>query len=289
MWHRSACFTSGTPGVSRLPVISWSPQVGPTLYQQATINIPGLTQQNIPLQTRTAQLCAQTEPFQQTLIICPPIIQGALGLELTVNRVRLLSLGRGSHGGQYNGVVQQASVLGGHMSLAATQPLTFGVAHVVRPQQGCTSGKRMMSLLEPLAPVAPNSPLLNSPAYNAMLSQPIILSDTPSPAVSIITIHSDTEDEDERKFHPASCRVSQQANAISCVTVQDSHDSESSTCSPLTPKCLHNFAESAAHFSKSLAIIVPSVKSQPGEGAASKPAMGTSPWGFLQLSGSPQI
>lgn len=33
-------------------------------------------------------------------------------------------------------------------------------------------------------------------------SQPIIISDTPSPAVSIITIHSDTEDEDDRKIPP---------------------------------------------------------------------------------------
>lgn len=38
---------------------------------------------------------------------------------------------------------------------------------------------------------------------NATLSQPIVISDTPSPAVSIITIHSDTDTEDERKFHPA--------------------------------------------------------------------------------------
>lgn len=45
--------------------------------------------------------------------------------------------------------------------------------------------------------------LIGSPAYNSTLSQPIVISDTPSPAVSVITIHSDTEDEDERKFHPA--------------------------------------------------------------------------------------
>lgn len=41
------------------------------------------------------------------------------------------------------------------------------------------------------------------PSSSATLSQPIIISDTPSPAVSIITIHSDTDTEDERKFHPA--------------------------------------------------------------------------------------
>ncbi|KAJ8400288.1 hypothetical protein AAFF_G00399820 [Aldrovandia affinis] len=384
---------------SNVPLLNYQP----ALYQQATINIPGLAQQSVPLQARPAQLCAQAEPFQQTLIVCPPTIQGlqtsskhsgfpvrmdnsvpiipqnqstqplqiqsgmltqgsctplmvatlhphvaavapqyslplALGcgagrpalLEQTATVLQtwpaatqqilipstwqqmpgvaihnpaqpvipespmgaLLSDSsaqqipnwRGSHGGQYNGVMQQPSVLGGHMSLAVTQPLNMGVTHVVRPQQGCTSGKRpkarhadsraRMSLLEPPAPVTHISPLLNSPAYNAMLSQPIVISDTPSPAVSIITIHSDTEDEDERKFYPASCRASQRANVISCVTVHDSHDSDSSTCSPLSPKRLPNFAESAAHFSKSLAIVVPSVKSLPGDGAASRAATG---------------
>ena len=45
--------------------------------------------------------------------------------------------------------------------------------------------------------------LSSSDVTPAVLSQPIIISDTPSPAVSIITIHSDTDTEDERKFHPA--------------------------------------------------------------------------------------
>ncbi|KAG1927600.1 homeodomain-interacting protein kinase [Pimephales promelas] len=53
-------------------------------------------------------------------------------------------------------------------------------------------------------------------------SQPIVISDTPSPAVSIITIHSDTEDDDDRKFPPESCSVNQRANVISCVTLHDS-------------------------------------------------------------------
>uniref|UniRef100_A0A671XE34 non-specific serine/threonine protein kinase n=1 Tax=Sparus aurata TaxID=8175 RepID=A0A671XE34_SPAAU len=49
----------------------------PALYQQATINIPGLAQQSVPIPTRPAGLCSQTEPFQQTLIVCPPsTIQG---------------------------------------------------------------------------------------------------------------------------------------------------------------------------------------------------------------------
>lgn len=57
---------------SNVPLLNYQPG----LYQQATINIPGLTQQGVPLQTRPTQLCTQTEPFQQTLIVCPPTIQG---------------------------------------------------------------------------------------------------------------------------------------------------------------------------------------------------------------------
>lgn len=40
----------------------------------------------------------------------------------------------------------------------------------------------------------------NAPPLAGDQSQPIVISDTPSPAVSIITIHSDSEDEDDRKF-----------------------------------------------------------------------------------------
>lgn len=56
-----------------MPLLNYQP----ALYQQATINIPGLAQQSVPIPTRPAGLCSQTEPFQQTLIVCPPsTIQG---------------------------------------------------------------------------------------------------------------------------------------------------------------------------------------------------------------------
>uniref|UniRef100_A0A8C6U5N4 non-specific serine/threonine protein kinase n=1 Tax=Neogobius melanostomus TaxID=47308 RepID=A0A8C6U5N4_9GOBI len=63
---------SSTTG-GAVPLLNYQP----ALYQQATINIPGLTQQSVPLSTRAAGLCGQSEPFQQTLIVCPPnSIQG---------------------------------------------------------------------------------------------------------------------------------------------------------------------------------------------------------------------
>lgn len=67
--------SAGGPSLSlsgSVPLLNYQP----ALYQQATINIPGLTQQGVPLQTRPPHLCPQAEPFQQTLIVCPPTIQG---------------------------------------------------------------------------------------------------------------------------------------------------------------------------------------------------------------------
>lgn len=62
----------------------------PALYQQATINIPGLTQQSVPIPTRPTGLCSQTEPFQQTLIVCPPsTIQGE-NCRLTKEMMKML-------------------------------------------------------------------------------------------------------------------------------------------------------------------------------------------------------
>ncbi|XP_010881628.1 homeodomain-interacting protein kinase 2 isoform X4 [Esox lucius] len=61
--------------------------------------------------------------------------------------------------------------------------------------------------------------------------QTIIIPDTPSPTVSIITISSDTDEEDDHKpsntNHTSSAK--QRKNVISCVTVHDSPDSDSSS------------------------------------------------------------
>uniref|UniRef100_A0A3B3S1S2 non-specific serine/threonine protein kinase n=1 Tax=Paramormyrops kingsleyae TaxID=1676925 RepID=A0A3B3S1S2_9TELE len=348
--------SAGGPSLSlssNVPLLNYQP----ALYQQATINIPGFTQQSVPLPARPPQLCAQAEPFQQTLIVCPPTIQGLqssskhpsfpvrmdntvpmvaqnqssqplqiqpgmltqqawpagtqqilipstwqqmpgvalhnpsqsvitdspLGALLSESSTQQVPNWRGCHGGQHNNVPQHASILGGH--LGSSQPLNMGTSNA-RAQQGGQLGPRARvrhsdsrarpkSLLQPSAHVVHNSPLLNSPAYNAVLSQPIVISDTPSPAVSIITIHSDTEDEDERKFPTVSCGAPQRSNVISCVTVHDSQDSDSSTSSPLSPRHLPSFVETSNPLSRSLAIMVPPVKAQPGENAVSGQPLST--------------
>ncbi|XP_034392348.1 homeodomain-interacting protein kinase 1 isoform X3 [Cyclopterus lumpus] len=357
---------------SNVPLLNYQPG----LYQQATINIPGLTQQGLPLQTRPTQLCAQTEPFQQTLIVCPPTIQGlqtsnkpssypvrmdnsvplvpqnqssqslhiqpgmlaqaslaplligslyASVAEMSpLGSVRLpvgcggASLGdfldqkasmlqgwptgtqqilipstwqqmqgmaihnpgqavvpespmgaplpdsqqasgwRGRHGSQFDGLSQQESGVGRH---AASQGHNSGAAHS-RSQQGKRSKARHAE--SKARPVSSATTVVhNASAFAGDQSQPIVISDTPSPAVSIITIHSDSEDDDDRKLPAACSGTSQRANVISCVTVHDSHDSDSSNSSPLSSK-------TTSQPTKSLAVIMPSVKSQPGESTTHK-------------------
>ncbi|XP_041859371.1 homeodomain-interacting protein kinase 1 [Melanotaenia boesemani] len=300
---------------SNVPLLNYQPG----LYQQATINIPGLTQQGVPLQTRPTQLCTQTEPFQQTLIVCPPTIQGLQtankppsypvrmdnsvplvpqnqsSQSLHIQPSMLAQQGwpagtqqilipstwqqmpgmsihnpgqtvvtdspmaapvadsqqssgwRGRHGSQFDGISQQDSGVSRH---AATQNHSSSAAHT---RQAKRSKARHAESRARLASSAQSQ------------SQPIVISDTPSPAVSIITIHSDSEDEDEAKAPAACSGTSQRTNVISCVTVHDSHDSDSSTSSPLSPK-------TSSQPSKALAIIMPSVKTQPGESSAHKAA-----------------
>ncbi|XP_033482600.2 homeodomain-interacting protein kinase 1 isoform X4 [Epinephelus lanceolatus] len=286
----------------------------PALYQQATINIPGLAQQSVPIPTRPAGLCSQTEPFQQTLIVCPPsTIQGlqpssksstfpvrmensvpivpqnqsAQSLQIQpsmltqawptgTQQILIPSSwqqvpGVAIHSSAHQSNVTEspmetlhsdASTQQGHSWRGSTQARTQQERKKVKARRGenRNRGISAASLLSSSGVTPPS----------ATLSQPIIISDTPSPAVSIITIHSDTDTEDERKFHPASVGLSQRTNVISCVTV---HDSDSSTASPLTPlpRTLNPTSTMSSRQAKSLAVVAPSVKTQGSErGAVSR-------------------
>ncbi|XP_059185243.1 homeodomain-interacting protein kinase 1 isoform X3 [Centropristis striata] len=287
----------------------------PALYQQATINIPGLTQQSVPIPTRPAGLCSQTEPFQQTLIVCPPsTIQGlqpssksssfpvrmensvpivpqnqsAQSLQIQPSMLTQQAWPTGtqqilipSSWQQVPGVAIHSSA---HQSSVAESPLET-LHPDASTQQGhswrsTTQARNQQERKKVKARRAENrnrgisaASLFSTSGVSppsATLSQPIVISDTPSPAVSIITIHSDTDTEDERKFHPASVSMSQRTNVISCVTV---HDSDSSTASPLTPlpRTLHPASSISTRQAKSLAVVAPSVKTQGSErGAVSR-------------------
>ncbi|KAM6976954.1 homeodomain-interacting protein kinase 1 [Aplochiton taeniatus] len=309
---------------SNVPLLNYQPG---GLYQQATINIPGLAQQG-----RAPQLCGQAEPFQQTLIVCPSTIQGLQASskhsaypvrvdnsvpiqnqstqplhiqpgmlaqqgwpagtqqilipstwqqmpsvaihnpgqpvvnDPAMGRASLAdvpgqqtSTWRGRHGSQYEGTGQPESGVG--RAVPQSSSLTHGASGPghSRTQQGSkrSKGRHAENRAKPVLSVQP------SLTFCGDLSQPIVISDTPSPAVSIITIHSDSEDEENRKYQAACSTASQRTNVISCVTVHDSQDSDSSPCSPQSPK-----ASGGQPTSKSLAVVLPSVKSQPGEGTA---------------------
>ncbi|XP_034536484.1 homeodomain-interacting protein kinase 1 isoform X2 [Notolabrus celidotus] len=287
----------------------------PALYQQATINIPGLTQQSVPIPTRPAGLCSQTEPFQQTLIVCPPsTIQGlqpssksssfpvrmensvpivpqnqtAQSLQIQPSLLTQQAWPTGtqqilipSSWQQVPGVAIHSST---HQSTVAESPMgtldaTTQQGHSWRSSTQARSQQERKKVkarrsenrnrgISTASLVGNNG--VTPPSSSAVLSQPIIISDTPSPAVSIITIHSDTDTEDERKFHPASIGLSQRTNVISCVTV---HDSDSSTASPMTPlpRTLNPAATVSSRQAKSLAVVAPSVKTQGSErGVASR-------------------
>ncbi|CAK6979505.1 homeodomain-interacting protein kinase 1 isoform X2 [Scomber scombrus] len=286
----------------------------PALYQQATINIPGLAQQSVPIPTRPAGLCSQTEPFQQTLIVCPPsTIQGlqpssksssfpvrmensvpivpqnqsAQPLQIQPSMLTQQAWPTGaqqilipSSWQQVPGVAIHSSA---HQSTVAESPLDAHHSDAAMQQghswRSTTQARTQQERKKVKARRGENrnrgistSTLLSSsgvtpPSSSATLSQPIVISDTPSPAVSIITIHSDTDTEDERKFHPASVGLSQRTNVISCVTV---HDSDSSTASPLTPlpRTLNPSSTMSSRQAKSLAVVAPSVKTQGSERAS---------------------
>uniref|UniRef100_A0A3Q0SA77 Homeodomain interacting protein kinase 1 n=1 Tax=Amphilophus citrinellus TaxID=61819 RepID=A0A3Q0SA77_AMPCI len=284
----------------------------PALYQQATINIPGLAQQSVPIPARPAGLCSQTEPFQQTLIVCPPsTIQlqssnKSSSFPVRVeNSVPIVPQNQSAQSLQ----IQPSMLTQGSctpLMVATLHPPPAGLAPQYSLPLGLGTGVGRPTLLEHTATVLQAWPTgtqqilipsswqqvpgvaIHSSAHqpnvtespvetihsdaavqqghswsSAVLSQPIVISDTPSPAVSIITIHSDTDTEDEHKFHPA-LGISQRTNVISCVTV---HDSDSSTASPLTPlpRTLNPASTMSSRQAKSLAVVAPSVKTQASE------------------------
>uniref|UniRef100_A0A8C3Y8R9 non-specific serine/threonine protein kinase n=1 Tax=Catharus ustulatus TaxID=91951 RepID=A0A8C3Y8R9_CATUS len=333
------------------------------LYPSSAAPVAGVAQQSVSLQPGTTQICTQTDPFQQTFIVCPPAFQTGLqattkhsgfpvrmenavpivpqapaaqplqiqsgvltqqawpggtqqillpstwqqlpGVALhnsvqpaavipeTIGSSQQLADWRNahSHGNQYSTLMQQPSLLTNHVTLATAQPLNVGVAHVVRQQQSnnvpakknkqpAPSTAKPSSSLEPVPTqvysVIGSSPLRSSSSSSNVLvpvqeqHQPIVIPDTPSPPVSVITIRSDTDEEEDSKYKPASLGMKQRSNVISYVTVNDSPDSDSSLSSPYAPDPLSSLrstggtlelpSRAAADSSSSRTIIVPPLK-----------------------------
>ncbi|TDH09274.1 hypothetical protein EPR50_G00085040 [Perca flavescens] len=102
------------------------------------------------------------------------------------------------------------------------------------PPQGCVGGGWGSSEAEQAS-----STTRDHQHQHHVPRQTIIIPDTPSPAVSIITISSDTDEEDDHKQNNSSSSK-QRKNVISCVTVHDSPDSDcSSNNSPYSVEPRH--------------------------------------------------
>ncbi|KAM8987965.1 homeodomain-interacting protein kinase 1 isoform 5-T5 [Ara ararauna] len=352
------------------------------LYPSSAAPVAGVAQQSVSLQPGTTQICTQTDPFQQTFIVCPPAFQktkitkllstdvflsSTAGLQATTKHsgfpVRMenavpivpqapaaqpLQIQSGvltqqawpggtqqillpstwqqlpgvalhnsvqpaavipetisgsqqladwrnahSHGNQYSTLMQQPSLLTNHVTLATAQPLSVGVTHVVRQQQSSNvpakknkqpapSAAKPSSTVETVPSqvysLIGSSPLRSTSSSSNVLilvpeqHQPIVIPDTPSPPVSVITIRSDTDEEEDSKYKPASLSMKQRSNVISYVTVNDSPDSDSSLNSPYAIDTLASLESTggalelptreAADSSSSRNIIVPPLKTQ---------------------------
>ncbi|KAL0604120.1 Homeodomain-interacting protein kinase 1 [Plecturocebus cupreus] len=359
------------------------------LYPSSAAPVPGVAQQGVSLQPGTTQICTQTDPFQQTFIVCPPAFQ--TGLQATTKHsgfpVRMdnavpivpqapaaqplqiqsgvltqgsctplmvatlhpqvatitpqyavpftLSCAAGrpalveqtaavlawpggtqqillpstwqqnahSHGNQYSTIMQQPSLLTNHVTLATAQPLNVGVAHVVRQQQSSSlpskknkqsapvSSKSSLDVLpSQVYSLVGSSPLRTTSSYNSLVPvqdqhQPIIIPDTPSPPVSVITIRSDTDEEEDNKYKPSSSGLKPRSNVISYVTVNDSPDSDSSLSSPYSTDTLNALRGNSgpllegpgrvvADGTGTRTIIVPPLKTQLGDCTVATQASG---------------
>ncbi|EGW08734.1 Homeodomain-interacting protein kinase 1 [Cricetulus griseus] len=389
------------------------------LYPSSAAPVPGVAQQGVSLQPGTTQICTQTDPFQQTFIVCPPAFQ--TGLQATTKHsgfpVRMdnavpivpqapaaqplqiqsgvltqgsctplmvatlhpqvatitpqyavpftLSCAAGrpalveqtaavlqawpggtqqillpstwqqlpgvalhnsvqpttvipeamgssqqladwrnahSHGNQYSTIMQQPSLLTNHVTLATAQPLNVGVAHVVRQQQSSSlpskknkqsapaSSKSSLEVLPSQVYSLVGSSPLRTTSYNSLVPvqdqhQPIIIPDTPSPPVSVITIRSDTDEEEDNKYKPNSSGLKARSNVISYVTVNDSPDSDSSLSSPYSTDTLSALrgnsgsllegpGRTATDGTGTRTIIVPPLKTQLGDCTVATQASG---------------
>ncbi|XP_029107931.1 homeodomain-interacting protein kinase 2 isoform X1 [Scleropages formosus] len=137
------------------------------------------------------------------------------------------------------------------------------------PPSGCGAPLACGSWAEPMSSTTREQQQQQQQPPNVP-RQTIVIPDTPSPAVSVITISSDTDEEDDCKRNNTSSTSKQRKNVISCVTVHDSPDSDcSGSDSPcaVDPRPANNngFDSTGAPPDNPRTIIVPPLKTQSSE------------------------
>uniref|UniRef100_A0A8C7J5N9 non-specific serine/threonine protein kinase n=1 Tax=Oncorhynchus kisutch TaxID=8019 RepID=A0A8C7J5N9_ONCKI len=213
-----------------------------------------------PLQIQTG-LLTQAWPSGTQQILLPPAwqqlthtsVQHATVIPDSMMASQPLANWRNSHqhSGHYNPIMQQPALLTGHVTLPSNQnqPLNVGVAHVMRQpltnNNNSSSKKTKQHQMTARVSLGLNSKQSVTVGEAEQASsttqdhhqhhnrprQTIIIPDTPSPAVSIITISSDTDEEDDHKQSNTNhtSLSKHRKNVISCVTVHDSPDSDLSS------------------------------------------------------------
>uniref|UniRef100_A0AAR2M1N4 non-specific serine/threonine protein kinase n=1 Tax=Pygocentrus nattereri TaxID=42514 RepID=A0AAR2M1N4_PYGNA len=243
-----------------VPIVTQAPGAQPLQIQ------PGLLTQAWPSGTQQILLPPAWQQLTHTSV------QHAAVIPESMSSSQPLTNWRNSHGSHYNPIMQQPALLAGHVALPSQQPLNVGVAHVMRQPSNNNSSKKnkQHQMNSRLASSTTRDHHIQHTQHNPP-RQTIVIPDTPSPAVSIITISSDTDEEDEHK-QPTNTR----SNVISCVTVHDSPDSDSSNNSPYAVEARRSGPNANNYDSKGAAlddysngnprtIIIPPLKSQTSE------------------------
>ncbi|ERE91072.1 homeodomain-interacting protein kinase 1-like protein [Cricetulus griseus] len=328
------------------------------LYPSSAAPVPGVAQQGVSLQPGTTQICTQTDPFQQTFIVCPPAFQKSEQAEGNEGLGETESLPGGQESdsdvnqGETTGRAEEqihnpwatsnnktfwiplATITPQYavpftLSCAAGRPaLVEQTAAVLQAWPGGTQQILLPSTWQQLPGVALHNSVqpttvipeamgssqqladwrsslevlpsqvyslvgsspLRTTSYNSLVPvqdqhQPIIIPDTPSPPVSVITIRSDTDEEEDNKYKPNSSGLKARSNVISYVTVNDSPDSDSSLSSPYSTDTLSALrgnsgsllegpGRTATDGTGTRTIIVPPLKTQLGDCTVATQASG---------------
>ncbi|XP_043944111.1 homeodomain-interacting protein kinase 2 [Protopterus annectens] len=258
-----------------VPIVTQAPGA-----QSLQIQSGLLTQQAWP--TGTQQILLPPAWQQLTGVTAHTSMQHAAVIPDTMTGTQRLADWRNTHthaSHHYNPIMQQPTLLAGHVTLPSAQSLNVGVAHVMRQQPTSSSSskknklhqsssrnvsacevsssqsisspqrsKRVKENTPPRCAVVQSSTSCNTSLHcswgeatstttttasstttRGQQRPTIVIPDTPSPAVSVITISSDTDEEEEQKNVTTSIMSKHRKNVISCVTVHDSPDSDSSS------------------------------------------------------------
>uniref|UniRef100_A0A8C2IJM3 non-specific serine/threonine protein kinase n=2 Tax=Cyprinus carpio TaxID=7962 RepID=A0A8C2IJM3_CYPCA len=257
------------------------------LYQPSTAPMAAVAPRTMNLQPGAPQLCAaRPDPFQQALIVCPPGFQGLqaspskhTGYSVRMeNAVPIVTQAPGAQPLQIQPglLTQQAWPSGTQQILLppAWQQLTHtSVQHATVIPDSMTSS-------QPLANWRNSHP--HGSHYNPIMQQPALLAGhvalQSQQPLNVGVAHVMRQPSNNNSFSKKNKHTSskQRKNVISCVTVHDSPDSDSSNTSPYAVESRSNGPNANGYDSKGTVldnysngnprtIIIPPLKSQTSE------------------------